>query len=144
MPQALAAFCGTHAQAPAVATCRRCGLFLCDACVVLAGDESYCQSCAARREAPPAWGTKAAALLPIVSLGCSCFFWLGGYAGFLGLAAPPLWAFGLAMRIFERRKKHESIRSQAWLRAASWALVIAGIAIVPVMLLIVSAFVHAT
>jgi hypothetical protein len=37
--------CGAHRDAPAVATCLRCGRFLCDACVVIQKEETYCVDC---------------------------------------------------------------------------------------------------
>src|SRR5207248_1707315 len=39
------AVCATHREATAVATCARCGRFLCDACAVVRGEETYCDDC---------------------------------------------------------------------------------------------------
>jgi ribose/xylose/arabinose/galactoside ABC-type transport system permease subunit len=44
-PLASGARCAQHPEASAVATCTRCGTFLCGACTELLGEAAWCVSC---------------------------------------------------------------------------------------------------
>lgn len=44
-PDGVAGACANHARNAAVATCRRCGLFICSLCEMNVGQGSYCPAC---------------------------------------------------------------------------------------------------
>jgi hypothetical protein len=137
MPVALAASCGTHADKPAVATCRRCGLFLCDACVVLAKEDSYCAACAKIVEAPPPRRAIAAAVLPVAAGLFGLAFKLPSPAAWLMLFTPPLWASGLWFALAERRAlkaQGSAPMKNFWLRGATVTLVLSAPALIPPLL----------
>jgi len=66
------AVCATHPDLTAVATCARCGGFLCGDCVELAGETPYCAACVVvlRREARPSRVVQVALALNVVGLAC--------------------------------------------------------------------------
>ncbi|WIG94534.1 hypothetical protein KGD87_29035 [Myxococcus sp. SDU36] len=66
------AVCATHPDAAAVATCTRCGGFLCGDCTELAGEAPYCAPCVAvlRREARPSRVIRVALALNVAGLVC--------------------------------------------------------------------------
>ncbi|QSQ20855.1 hypothetical protein JY651_37355 [Pyxidicoccus parkwayensis] len=87
--------CASHPDVAAVATCARCGGFLCGDCTEVVGESPYCEPCVgmSRREARPSRVVQAALGLNLLGIAClPC--WLGlplptlvaGVAGFvLGL-----------------------------------------------------------
>ncbi|AKQ69605.1 Glutamate synthase [NADPH] large chain [Myxococcus hansupus] len=68
------AVCGNHPDVPAVATCMRCGTFLCGDCTELVGQSPYCACapCVAimRKEARPSRVVQVALALNVVGLVC--------------------------------------------------------------------------
>ena len=60
IPVPLGARCASHPDAPAVATCTRCGAFLCGACTELRGEGAWCAACVEflKRETPPSRAVK--------------------------------------------------------------------------------------
>jgi hypothetical protein len=130
MPEALSANCGNHATASAVATCRRCGLFLCDACMSLEDDESYCSTCVALRREPPSKLARASVFLPLASVACAALMLTGTSLGMLSIFGLPAWLGGVAAVAVERgrlRAKPDSIRGQLWVRAGIWTSVTAAV-----------------
>jgi hypothetical protein len=120
MPAALAASCGTHADKPAVATCRRCGLFLCDNCVVLIREDSFCVACAARKDLPPSARSKLALGLALLSL-VQGFPVVFAGSPLLIVAGPLLPGFAFALSQLERRRVQQgaaSERTRPWANAA--------------------------
>jgi hypothetical protein len=74
--------CATHATAPAVEICDRCGAFVCTECLKLTEGKSLCRKCAART-----WFGQGAGFLAFAS----------GVTGFLGIACAPLGAVAVAL-----------------------------------------------
>jgi hypothetical protein len=144
VPEALAASCGNHASAPAVATCRRCGLFLCDACVVIEDDQGYCASCVALRQAAPSLMARASVVLPLSALACAVAAFIGTeLAAIAGLLGGPLWVGGVAAVVVERRRLREhpdAVRSRLWLRAGAWFSVLGFLGFVPTALMLLWLF----
>ena len=139
MPAALAASCGTHTEKPAVATCRRCGLFLCDGCIVLALEDCYCANCARIVEAPPTRRAALSALLPFAAGLSALAFKLPAPATYLMLVGPPLWAIGLALWFGERRSlkaQADQPRRRFWLRMANAALILSAPTQIPAVLFV--------
>ncbi|ATB44936.1 hypothetical protein [Corallococcus macrosporus] len=66
------AVCATHPDVAAVATCARCGTFLCGDCLELAGETPYCAPCVGvlRREARPSRVIQVALALNVAGLAC--------------------------------------------------------------------------
>lgn len=69
---ATGARCASHPDVAAVATCARCGNFLCGDCTELAGESPYCAPCVVvlRREAKPSRVVQVALALNVVGLVC--------------------------------------------------------------------------
>lgn len=137
MPEALSAQCGTHLDAAAVATCRRCGAFVCESCLALVGDDAYCPACAERRLAPASARARNAVWLPMFALlsllSVGLFHTPLQLVSFLGA---PLWLAGLVLNVGERRRLKGSAGSDAlstrrWLRAGAWLSVVAAAALLP-------------
>jgi hypothetical protein len=134
MPAALSASCANHAAAPAVATCQRCGLFLCDGCLVLDADESYCAPCAERRNAPASRLSRASLAAPVVALLCAGLVVLRMPLALLCLLSGPLWVGGIALGLTERRRLRadgENLRSQRWLRLGLLTSALATLSLAP-------------
>jgi hypothetical protein len=64
--------CATHPDVAAVATCARCGSFLCGDCTEVVGESPYCAPCVVllRREARPSRVVQGALALNVVGLAC--------------------------------------------------------------------------
>ena len=69
---ATGARCALHPDVSAVATCARCGSFLCGDCTEVVGESPYCAPCVAvlRREARPSWVVQVALGLNVLGLVC--------------------------------------------------------------------------
>lgn len=69
---ATGARCASHPDVAAVATCARCGNFLCGDCTELVGESPSCAPCVAvrRREAKPSRVVQVALALNVVGLAC--------------------------------------------------------------------------
>ncbi|NPC87021.1 hypothetical protein HPC49_53685, partial [Pyxidicoccus fallax] len=69
---ATGARCAQHPDAAAVATCARCGSFLCGECTEVVGESPYCAACVGmlRREAKPSRVVQAALVLNVLGLVC--------------------------------------------------------------------------
>ena len=69
---ATGARCASHPDVAAVATCARCGSFLCGDCTEVVGESPYCAPCVVllRREARPSRVVRTALALNVVGLGC--------------------------------------------------------------------------
>lgn len=137
MSEALSAQCGNHPNAPAVATCRRCGAFVCESCLTLVGDEAYCAACAARRQAPATPRARNAVWLPLFALlslsSVGLFHTPLQLVSFLGA---PLWLAGVVINLGERRRLKASgdgdaLSSRRWLRAGLGLSVVATVALLP-------------
>ena len=72
MPTPTGAVCAHHPDVPAVATCRRCGNFLCGDCTELVGESPHCAPCVAflRQAARPSRVVQVALALNVVGLAC--------------------------------------------------------------------------
>lgn len=129
MRQGLEARCASHAQATAVATCVRCGGFLCGECLEVQGAASYCAPCVAWRRrndqvSPLAWTTVVlggvAMLVVLLLLPVLGYYFLGGNVGWnrevgfqlimlmsllLGMASMPSVVVGLWEGARIRQKK---------------------------------------
>ncbi|MFY2556138.1 B-box zinc finger protein [Corallococcus terminator] len=106
MVESTAALCARHADASAVATCTRCGSFLCGECLEVVGESAFCAPCVSlrRSEGPvsrAAWGALALGVMGLLTLPCS-----------LALPLPPLVAgvgsVVLGMREAGRIRRGES------------------------------------
>lgn len=64
--------CATHPDVAAVATCARCGSFLCGDCTDVVGESPYCAPCVVllRREARPSRVVQGALALNVLGLAC--------------------------------------------------------------------------
>lgn len=144
MPEALDANCGNHSTAAAVATCRRCGLFLCDACLVLDGDESYCATCLERRQSPPSFLARASVFAPVAALLCAATVFAASPLSLLWLGGTPLWLFGVVANLTERRrlKGEEALRARRWLRAGALTSAVGVLALAPMVLVVVELLAH--
>ncbi|XXF78645.1 B-box zinc finger protein [Myxococcaceae bacterium GXIMD 01537] len=86
--------CARHPDAPAVATCARCGSFLCGACTEVREEAAYCEACleVLRREAPLSRAIQGCIGLGIAGLlgffVCPGLPLLSAAAGVLGLWLP--------------------------------------------------------
>jgi len=69
---ATGARCASHPDVTAVATCARCGSFLCGDCTELLGESPACAPCVAllRREMKPSRGVQVALGLNLLGLAC--------------------------------------------------------------------------
>jgi hypothetical protein len=69
---ATGARCASHPDVAAVATCVRCGSFLCGDCTELVGESPYCAPCVAvlRRDAKPSRVVQVALGLNVLGLVC--------------------------------------------------------------------------
>ena len=133
--------CATHAEAPAVAACRRCGRFVCEACLEVRGEDGYCRGCVERLDAPVPPGVKAALYLTALSLPVAV---LVSLVPVVSLASMPAgivaWVAGIGLTVGERRKlaaADRGVRSAKWLRAAIvfavlWGLAWAALAVLAV------------
>ncbi|AGC41847.1 hypothetical protein MYSTI_00497 [Myxococcus stipitatus DSM 14675] len=90
MRQGLEARCASHAQATAVATCARCGGFLCGECLEVEDAAPYCEPCLAwrrrnERASGLAWAVMVlgclAALTVLLLVPVAGYFFFGGNAG---------------------------------------------------------------
>ena len=136
MPEALTAFCATHSTAPAVVTCKRCGSFLCDACVTLEGDESYCSACTALRNRPASLVARGAFSLSILTI---AVFVLGFGGPFLFLPVPFIWLTAVVLNFVGRRQLRagdESENTRRLLFFTAWISVAGALPAVPILLLL--------
>ncbi|MFP2928591.1 hypothetical protein ACLESO_26030 [Pyxidicoccus sp. 3LG] len=64
--------CGAHPDLAAVATCARCGTFLCGECTEVLGESPYCAPCieVLRRSAKPSRVVQVALVLNVLGLAC--------------------------------------------------------------------------
>lgn len=141
MVTATSARCAQHSETPAVVACARCGTFLCGDCVELRAEESYCQDCARRLDAPASAKAKWACALTTLSfpgmflLGFVPPLRLPGFV--LGVLALVL---GVALALTERAKLARgeiSQRSRPWLYAAAGGAVLSGGAVAFVVFVLV-------
>lgn len=71
--------CGTHPEAPAVGTCRRCGTFVCDRCLrPETASASLCVHCDERQG-------RVLSRRTVWALALGCFAFLGGVPGVIAL-----------------------------------------------------------
>ena len=136
MPEALPAFCATHSTAPAVVTCKRCGSFLCEACVTLEGDESYCGACSALRHRPPSPVARAAFSLSLLTI---AVFVLGFGGPLFFLPVPALWVTSVVLNVVGRRRiraGEESEQTRRLLLYSAWISVAGAFPAVPILLLL--------
>ncbi|MCP3136384.1 hypothetical protein [Pyxidicoccus xibeiensis] len=72
MPPATGARCGIHPEMAAVATCARCGTFLCGDCTEVVGESPYCAPCldVLRKSAKPSWVVQVALGLNVLGVAC--------------------------------------------------------------------------
>ncbi|WP_426748358.1 B-box zinc finger protein [Myxococcus faecalis] len=112
--------CGLHPEEPAVATCARCGTFLCAECVELVPEGSVCEPCRARlrMDGPAsrvAWGALGLGVAGLLLLPCS-----------LGIPLPPLvagaGALVLGLRETGRIRRAESPVRGKWPARVGWVL----------------------
>ncbi|MCP3163458.1 hypothetical protein [Myxococcus qinghaiensis] len=104
--ESTAALCARHAEVSAVATCTRCGSFLCGECLELFGESAFCEPCVSlrRKDGPvsrAAWGALGLGVLGLLVLPCT-----------LAMPLPPLVAgvggVVLGMREAGRIRRGES------------------------------------
>ncbi|MCP3098306.1 hypothetical protein LZ198_05365 [Myxococcus sp. K15C18031901] len=114
----MAARCSGHPDVVAVATCARCGGFLCGDCVELLEEAPYCGACVAvlTRDEPPSWGIAVArklGMLGMMAIPCS-----------LLVPVVPLVLGGTCLLLARRelRRIREGERSRAGLDLAKEAL----------------------
>lgn len=98
------AHCPSHPEAPAVATCARCGTFLCGECTEVLRETAYCAPCVAwlRRHGPPSrviQGVLGLNVLGLVLLPCTFLPVPAFIAGVCGL--------GLGLRELRRIARGE-------------------------------------
>lgn len=131
-PVPLGARCASHPEAAAVATCARCGTFLCGACTELRGEGAWCAPCVEvlKQEAPPS-----RAVQVCIGLG---IFGIVSAPVCLGLPMFSLLAvmLGLPISLIELRRIR---RGEAPLRGRTQARVALGLACVngvPVLMLL--------
>lgn len=145
MAEALQASCATHAGTPAVATCRRCGLFLCDGCVLLDGDESYCAPCHLLVAEPASPRLRSAFALALASVALAGSLYAGVRLGFLlNVAALPLFAVAVALALAERRrlKAEPSRKRRLWLRLTFGLCALAVVLQLPVLVFMLAELTH--
>lgn len=76
MVESTAALCAVHVESSAVATCSRCGSFLCGECLELVGESAFCAPCVSlrRSEGPAsraAWGALGLGVMGLVAMPCT-------------------------------------------------------------------------
>ncbi len=116
----LGARCASHPEAPAVATCTRCGTFLCGACTELSGEDAFCASCLRlyQRAGPAPRIVQGLIVLGIAGLVCSpVTFALGGLPPLISMVSA-----GLALTV-ARGELRRIARDEAPLRGRTQARV---------------------
>lgn len=129
-PLAPGARCATHPAALAVATCSRCGTFLCGACTELLDEAAYCEACVhlLKRSAPSSLVVRAIIALGLAGLVLLPVPFVLGF-GVLPLLAVQLLTVGLgltvpraALRRIQRGEAPPGGRAQARVAVAlAWA-----------------------
>jgi hypothetical protein len=103
MTEALSATCATHPGAPAVSTCPRCGVFLCEACVGKEGGD--CEPCAARRDVGALLRARRAFWFSVASVACTLVSFTWKELGLLYPLGTPLGLVALVFTLRERRSE---------------------------------------